>query len=93
MKNYYRQITIGIFIVAVVGNIAIFISSMKLSTEIHTFEQKTFALKQENTQLEKEMADMESFLHAKEYQIKWGFERATRPIYVSDLPIALNTKR
>jgi uncharacterized protein YpmB len=93
MKNYYRQITIGIFIIAVIGNIAIFISSMKLSTEIHTFEQKTFALKQENTQLEKEMADTESFLHAKEYQVKWGFERSTRPIYVSDLPIALNTKR
>lgn len=93
MKNYHRQITIGIFIIAVMGNIAIFISSMKLSTEIHTFEQKTFALKQENTQLEKEMADTESFLHAKEYQVKWGFERSTRPIYVSDLPIALNTRR
>ena len=93
MKNYYRQIPIAIFIIAVVGNIAIFISSMKLSTEIHTFEQKTFVLSQENTQLEKEMADTDSFLHAKEYQIKWGFKRSTKPIYVSDLPIALNIKR
>ncbi|MCX6730441.1 MAG: hypothetical protein NTZ55_01190 [Candidatus Roizmanbacteria bacterium] len=93
MKNYYREIIFGIFIFAVIGNIIIFISSMKLSTEIHTFEQKTFVLKQENIQLEKEMADTESFLHTKEYQTKWGFARATKPIYVSDLPIALNTKR
>lgn len=93
MKNYYREIIFGIFFIAVVGNVAIFISSMKLSTEIHTFEQKTFVLKQENIQLEKEMADTESFLHTKEYQTKWGFARATKPVYVSDLPIALNTRR
>ena len=93
MKQYFREIIISIFFITIVGNIAIFISSMKLSTEIHSFEQKTFILKQENVQLEKEMADTESFLHAKEYQLKWGFERATKPIYVGDLPIALNTKR
>ena len=89
MKNHYKKIVIGIFIIALVGNLCIFISSMKLSAEIHTFEQKTFVLVQENTQLEKEMADSDSFLHAKEYQLKWGFERATRPVYVSDLPMAL----
>jgi len=93
MKKFYREIIIGIFIIAVVGNIAIFISSMKLSTEIHSFEQKTFVLVQENVQLEKEMADTESFLQAKIYQTKWGFKRATKPIFVSDLPIALNTKQ
>ena len=93
MKKYYRELIMGIFVCALVGNIAIFISSMKLSTEIHTFEQKTFVLTQENIQLEKEMADTDSFLHTKEYQQKWGFERATRPVYVSDLPMALNTKR
>ena len=93
MKKYYREIIFGIFIFAVVGNVAIFISSMKLSTEIHTFEQKTYTLSQENIQLEKEMADSESFLHTKEYEIKWGFERATKPIYIGDLPIALNTNR
>ena len=92
MKNHYREIIIGVFIVAVVGNIAIFISSMKLSNEIHVFDQKTLTLQQENIQLEKEMADTESFLHTKEYQQKWGFKRATQPIYVGDLPIALNTK-
>jgi len=93
MKNYFRELIMGLFIVAVIGNIAIFISSMKLSTELHSYEQKTFLLTQENIQLEKEMADSESFLHTKEYQLKWGFERATRPIYVGDLQMALNTKR
>lgn len=93
MKHYYRELIIGIFVIAVVGNITIFISSMKLSTEIHSYEQHTFVLKQENIQLEKEMADTDSFLHAKEYQLKWGFERAVKPIYISDLPIALNTIR
>lgn len=93
MKNYYKELIGGIFIIAVVGNIAIFISSMKLSNEIHVFDQKTYALQQENIQLEKEMADTESFMHTKEYQQKWGFIRATAPTYVSDLPMALNTKR
>lgn len=93
MKTYYREIIFGVFILAVIGNIAVFISSMKISTEIHAFEQKTFVLKQENTQLEKDMADTESFLYTKEYQLKWGFERATKPTYVSDLPMALNTVR
>ena len=82
MKNHYKKIVIALFFVAVIGNVAIFISSMKLSTEIHTFEQKTYTLTQENIFLEKEMADTESFLHAKEFQIKWGFERATKPVYI-----------
>ena len=93
MKNYYREIIMGIFVVAVVGNVIIFISSMKLSNEIHVFDQKTYVLQEENIQLEKEMADTESFLHTKEYQVKWGFERVTQPVFVSDLPMALNTKR
>lgn len=93
MKKYYREVIIVLFIVAIIGNIAIFISSMKLGTEINSFDQKTFVLTQENIQLEKEMADTESFLHTKEYQLKWGFQRATKPVYVSDLPMALNTKR
>lgn len=93
MKNYIKQITMGVFFIAIVGNIAIFVSSMKLSTEIHGFEQRTFVLKQENIQLEKEMADTDSFLHTQEYKKKWGFERVTKPTYVSDLPMALNTIR
>lgn len=88
MKTYYREIIFGIFVLAVMGNIAVFISSMKIGTEIHAYEQKTFVLKQENAQLEKDMADTESFLYTKAYQLKWGFERATKPTYVSDLPMA-----
>lgn len=88
MKHIYREIIIGIFLVALIGNVAIFISSMKLSTEIHAFEQKTFTLSQENTQLEKEMADSESFLYSKKYQLQWGFERSLKPTYISDLPLA-----
>lgn len=93
MKNSYQNIIIGIFIVAIVGNITIFISSMKLSTEIHSFDQKTFALKQENIQLEKEMADTESFLHAEEFKKNWGFVRASQPVYIGELKYALNTKK
>lgn len=93
MKNSYQKIIIGIFIVAIVGNITIFISSMKLSTEIHSFDQKTFTLKQENTQLEKEMADTESFLHAEVFKKNWGFVRASQPVYIGELKYALNTKR
>jgi uncharacterized protein YpmB len=93
MKTYYKEIIFGVFILAIIGNIAIFISSMTLSNEIHVYEQKTFTLTQENTQLEKEMADAESFLHTQEYQTKWGFKRADKPTYVSDLPMALNTLR
>lgn len=93
MKTHYKKAIIILFFIAVTGNIAIFISSMKLSTEIHTYEQKTYQLSQENIQREKEMADTESFIHAKEYQTLWGFERATKPVFIGDLPMALNTKR
>lgn len=93
MKSIYQRIVLGVFAVAVVGNIAIFISSMKLSSEIHNFDQKTFTLKQENTQLEKEMADMESFLHAEVFKKNWGFLRASQPVYIGELKYALNTKR
>ncbi|MFZ2206397.1 MAG: hypothetical protein WA061_07105 [Microgenomates group bacterium] len=92
MKNMYQDVLIGIFLLALFGNITIFISSMKISSEIHTFEQKTFTLKQENIQLEKEMADSESFVHTKEYKDKWGFHSATKPIYVGELQYALNKK-
>jgi len=93
MRTIYKQIIVIIFVGAILGNGAIFISSMKLSSEIHSFEQKTYVLTQENIALEKEMADTESFLATHEYQLKWGFERATKPVYVGDLPIAFNTKR
>jgi hypothetical protein len=93
MKSIYQKVIIGLFIGAIVGNIAIFISSMKLSTEIHGFEQKTFTLKQENAQLEKEMADTESFLHTEIFKKNWGFIRASQPVYIGELKYALNTKR
>jgi len=93
MKSLYQRTVLGIFIVAVIGNIAIFISSMKLSSEIHSFDQKTFALKQENTQLQKEMADTESFLHAEVFKKNWGFFRASQPVYIGELKYALNTRQ
>lgn len=92
MNSFYRNVLVGIFLVALFGNIGIFVSSMRLSSEIHTFEQKTFALKQENIQLEKEMADTESFTHTKAYKERWGFHSASKPIYVGELQYALNKK-
>jgi len=92
MKNIHQDILIGIFLLALFGNIAVFVSSMKVSSEIHSFEQQTFALKQENIQLEKEMADLESFASTKQYKEKWGFQSATKPIYVGELQYALNKK-
>jgi hypothetical protein len=93
MKSLYQNIIIGIFFIAVIGNVTIFISSMRLGTEIHSFEQKTFVLQQENTQLEKEMADSESFLHAETFKKNWGFVRALQPVFIGELKVAFNTKQ
>jgi len=84
MRNIYKQVVFWIFIIAIVGNIVIFISSMKIGTEIHTFEQKTFTLKQENIQLEKEMADSESFLNVEKFKKSWGFIHASNPVYIGE---------
>jgi hypothetical protein len=92
MKNLYKDILIGIFLIALFGNITIFISSMKMSSEIHSFELQSYTLKQTNIQLEKEIADTESFTHSKAYKDRWGFQLASKPIYVGNLSMALNNK-
>ncbi len=93
MKNIYTKIALSIFVLTVIGNVMIFVSSMKLGVEVHEFEQKTYALTQENVQLDKEMADTESFLHTDVYKQQWGFKQASQPVYIGQLQYALNTKR
>jgi len=90
IRNHIQECVIVFFVFVLLGNMIVFVSSMKLSSEINQFEIKTNAYTQENILLEKQLADDMSFKTTHMYQEKWGFQQATSPLYVGQLQIALN---
>jgi hypothetical protein len=93
MKKYSTELIGLFFVVVLIANVVLFVSSMKLSTEIHEFEQKEHTLSQDNLVLEKQLADDVSFKSLDVYEKKWGFKHATKPVYIGELQFALNNTR
>ncbi len=93
MKNHIREILGIIFVTVLIANVVIFVSSMKLGTEIHEFELKAHVLTKENVALEKHLADAISFKSLDVYEKKWGFKHAAKPVYIGELQFALHNER
>ncbi len=93
MKQYISEILGVVFVTVLIANVVIFVSSMKLGTEIHEYEQKTHIITQENVALEKHLADAVSFRSLDVFEQKWGFKHAAKPVYIGELQFALLNKR
>lgn len=91
MKKGIRYVSIILFFVAAMGNVIVFISSMKLAEETHRYEQLAYTLQRENTELEKEMSGVQSIKYALEYKDKWGFKKMINPVTIGELQFALRS--
>lgn len=91
LRAHYQELIAVFFVLVLIGNVMVFISSMTLSSEINQYELQTNTLTQENIQLEKQLADDMSFKKIQTYQQSWGFKQAVTPLYVGEPQIALNS--
>ena len=89
MKHYIRKILGLVFVVTLIANVVIFVSSMSLGTKIYEYERKVHTLTQENVVLEKHLADAVSFKSLDVYEKIWGFKHVTKPVYIGELQYAL----
>jgi len=93
MKHYTRELLGLVFVTALIANVVIFVSSMKLGTEIHEYELKAHVLTQQNVALEKHLADAVSFKSLDVYEKNWGFKHVAKPVYIGELQYALHDVR
>ncbi len=89
MKSLLNQLVWPIFLLLVVGNVYIFISGMKLASEITYFENKSRIFHQENLELEKKVSDLDSYQYAASLAAQFDFAKS-KTIYLENLRYALN---
>jgi len=89
MKKMISVFCFFLFVIAIMGNAIIFVSSMKLGEETHRFEQKIYVIQRENAELEKKMSETLSLQYAHMYKKPWGFEAMKNLVTVGELQFAL----
>ncbi len=74
----------------IIINIGFFISSIKLSDEIANFEQNTRIIHQQNIELQKDLANYDSFQYAASMAAALNFIKPVQPVYLENLKYAMN---
>ncbi len=90
MKTILRNSLIVLFFLLIAGNLYIFVAGMYLSDEINQYDVKTKELTEENTRLEKEVYQLESYQYAASMSAVLQFTKQSQPVYFDDLKYALN---
>ncbi len=90
MKFISKNIIWLLFIVLMVANAYVFISGVKLSDELSTFDVQISRLRQENLQLEKTLFSYESLNYAASLAAQLDFTNSAPPMYFDEKKFALN---
>ncbi|PIY68566.1 hypothetical protein COY90_05285 [Candidatus Roizmanbacteria bacterium CG_4_10_14_0_8_um_filter_39_9] len=90
MKSIFKNSLIGIFILLAAANIYLFVASMYIGDEINKYESHITALKQENTDLEHEVYEVESLQYAASLSASLHFTKQVQPVYFENMKYAFN---
>ncbi len=77
-----------VFLVLIIVNIALFVSSIKLGNEISVYEQSTEKIHEQNLELQKEVARFDSFQYAASAAAALNFVQQSTPVYVGNMEFA-----
>ncbi len=86
MKNIF-WIVIAVFIVA---NLVIFLQGLTLGDQIARYESQIIKLKDENTDLEKKVYELQSFSRASSVAAQLSYTKKANPLYIDNLLYAKN---
>lgn len=90
MSTYIKHIVWVFFLALLVGNIGLFISGIRLSSDINRFETEIGTLRVENQDLEKKVYQIESLSYAASVSATLGYTKKAMPFYLENLAVALN---
>ncbi|MDO8497643.1 MAG: hypothetical protein Q7S61_03800 [bacterium] len=71
------------------GNMYLFVTGMKLGSEISLFEKKIITLHLENSELEKKTYTIESLSYAASMAATMDFTKKTAPFYLDNVTYAM----
>ncbi len=86
IKHFIWIIVIGLFVV----NVLVFVSGVRLSDEIMSYDIETKRLHQENLELEKRVFDTGSLQHAASVAAEMNFTEKSTAIYLNNQKFAYN---
>lgn len=89
MKTKFNAIAATVFLTLLFVNMYTFISSIRLSDDINTFEQQTAIYKLKNQDLEEKIYKVDSLQHARETATSMNFTENTTPLYMNGPNYAL----
>lgn len=84
IKKLITVLIIGLILI----NLAFFVSSIRLSDEIATFEHETQKLHEQNIDLQKEVARFDSFQYAASMAAELNFIKQSTPLYIDNTKYA-----
>ncbi len=85
MKNFIKSSIGFVMLGLLVANIFLFYSSIKLGTDISTFETKIQKIHHENVNLEKELSYLSSLQYAQKLAKQLVFSKKSAPSYLEKL--------
>lgn len=88
MRKQIKYLVWCILLVLLIANAGLFVSTIKLSNEINTFEKETQRLHQINIDLEKEISQYDSYQFIASQAANLGFVRKSSPLYLDNLRYA-----
>lgn len=89
MKTKINTIAVFLFFVLLFINMYTFVSSIRLSDDIDTFERQTAILKQKNQDLEEKIYKVDSLQHARDVASAMNFTQNPTPLYMNGPNYAL----
>ncbi len=90
MSKKFQLPIILLFVVLSAVHVYLFVSGIKLGSEINQFEKETKKLKSENIDLERKLYSVESLSNAASQAAALEFSKKSTPLYLNNLGIALN---
>ncbi len=90
MKLIFKDTVWVLFFVLLAVNIYIFVSGIRLSNELSSFDQQTRILHQQNLELNTQLSHVDSLQYAASMAARLNFVQKSTPVYLDNLTVAQN---
>jgi len=90
MKFIFKNFIWIFFVGLIIGNVYIFLSGIRLSNEINRYEKEITRLHNENTDLEKQVFEIESLKYTASMAATLNFTEQPAPMILDNFKYALN---
>lgn len=90
MLKVAKSLLSALFICLIVINLFIFVSGIKIGSQVNSLEKNINKLKKENLNLENKVVELDSYQYAASLAATLDFTARSQPIYIGNPPYAQN---